>query len=179
MTLLILGSILFILSHLIAVFGYRARIEAVGGHHAYMGLVTIVSTISLIMVVMGYQQTSYQQLWLPLPASYQLANYLMPIAAILLVAGNMPGNIGRFIKHPMLTGIALWAFLHLLANGDLSSTIIFITFGGYAIYRRLTLQPKPSEPQPIYRDIIAIAAGLLLFGILYYFHEALSGVGLS
>ena len=79
----------------------------------------------------------------------------------------------------MLTGIALWAFLHLLANGDLSSTIIFITFGGYAIYRRLTLQPKPSEPQPIYRDIIAIAAGLALFGILYYFHEALSGVGLS
>lgn len=49
MTLLILGSILFILSHLIAVFGYRARIEAIGGHHAYMGLVTIVSIISLIL----------------------------------------------------------------------------------------------------------------------------------
>ena len=179
MTLLILGSILFILSHLIAVFGYRARIEAIGGHHAYKGLVTVVSTISLIMVVMGYQQTSYQQLWLPLPASYQLANYLMPIAAILLVAGNLPGNISRYVKHPMLTGIALWAFLHLLANGDLSSTIIFIIFGGYAMYRRMTLQPKPSEPQPIYRDIIAIAAGLALFGILYYFHEALSGVGLS
>ena len=50
----------------------------------------------------------------------------MPIAAILLVAGNLPGNISRYVKHPMLTGIALWAFLHLLANGDLSSTIIFI-----------------------------------------------------
>ena len=104
MTLLILGSILFILSHLIAVFGYRARIEAIGGHHAYMGLVTIVSIISLLLVVMGYQQTSYRQLWLPLPASYHLANYLMPIAAILIVAGNVPGNIGRYVKHPMLTG---------------------------------------------------------------------------
>ena len=179
MTLLVLGSILFLGSHLIAAFGYRAKVEAMGGHHAYLGLVTVVSTISLILVVMGYQQASYQQLWLPLPASYQLATYLMPIAAILLVAGNVPGNIGRYIKHPMLTGIALWAFLHLLANGDLSSTIIFITFGGYAIYRRLTLQPKATETQPIYRDMIAITGGLLVYGLFYYFHEALSGVGLS
>ena len=73
MTLLVLGSILFLSSHLIAAFGYRAKVEAMGGHHAYMGLVTVVSTISLILVVMGYQQASYQQLWLPLPTSCQLA----------------------------------------------------------------------------------------------------------
>ena len=179
MALLILGSILFILSHLIAAFGYRERIEAIGGHHAYMGVVTVASTISLFMIVLGYQQTAYQQLWFPLPASHQLANYLMPVAAILLVAGNVPSNIGRYIKHPMLTGIALWSFLHLLANGDLSSTIIFITFGGYAIYRRLSLQPKAAEIQPIYRDIVAIVGGLVVYGLFYYFHEALSGVGLS
>jgi uncharacterized membrane protein len=178
MTLLVLGSILFLGSHLIAVFGYRAKVEAMGGQHAYMGVVTIGSVISLIMVVMGYQQASYQQLWMPLPASHELATYLMPIATILLVAGNVPGNIGRYVKHPMLTGIAVWAFLHLLANGDLSSTIIFITFGGYAIYRRLTLQPKAPDAQPIYRDIVAVAGGLFVYGLFYYFHEALSGVGL-
>ena len=179
MTLLVLGSILFLASHLISAFGLRARVEIIGGHHAYMGLVTVLSVISLILIVMGYQQTSYQQVWMPLPASHALANYLMPIATILIVAGNIPGNIGRHIKHPMLTGIAIWAFLHLLANGDLSSTIIFITFGGYAIYGRMTLQPQPAESQPIYRDGVAIAICLLVYGLLYYFHEALSGVGLS
>lgn len=179
MTLLILGSILFLASHMISAFGLRARVEAIGGHHAYMGLVTVLSVISLILIVMGYQQTSYQQVWMPLPASYALASYLMPIATILIVAGNIPGNIGRHIKHPMLTGIAVWAFLHLLANGDLSSTIIFITFGGYAIYRRLTLLPQPSESKPIYWDGLAIALGLVVYGLFYYFHEALSGVGLS
>ena len=103
----------------------------------------------------------------------------MPIATILIVAGNIPGNIRRHIKHPMLTGIAVWAFLHLLANGDLSSAVIFTTFGGYAIYRRLTLQPQPSESKPIYLDGLAIALGLVFYVLFYYFHETLSGVGLS
>ena len=179
MTLLILGSILFLGNHMFSAFGLRAKVDAIGGHHAYMGLVTVLSVIGLILIVMGYQQTSYRQVWIPLPASYALANYLIPIATILIVAGNIPGNIRRHIKHPMLTGIAVWAFLHLLANGDLSSTVIFITFGGYAIYRRLTLRPQPSESIPTYLDGLAIALGLVVYVLFYYFHETLSGVGLS
>ena len=179
MTLLVLGSILFLASHMIAAFGFRARVEIIGGHHAYMGLVTVLSVISLILIVIGYQQTTYQQVWSPLPASSILTNYLMPIATILIVAGNIPSNIGRYIKHPMLTGIAVWAFLHLMTNGDLSSTIIFITFGGYAVFRRMTLQPQATESKPIYWDGLAITLGLLVYGLFYRFHEALSGVGLS
>ena len=94
MTLLVLGSILFLGSHMISAIGLRARVEAIGGHHAYMGLVTVLSVISLILIVMGYQQTSYQQLWMALPASHALANYLMPIATILIVAGNIPAISG-------------------------------------------------------------------------------------
>ena len=179
MTLLILGSILFLGSHLIAAFGYREKIEAVGGNHAHMGTVTVLSTISLVMIVFGYQQASHQQLWFPLPLSYQLATYLMPIATILIVAGNIPGNIRRLVKHPMLTGIAIWAFLHLLANGDLTSTIIFFTFGGYAIYRRSTLDAKASDKQPLYWDAVAIIGGLAVYWLFYRFHEWLGGVGLA
>lgn len=178
MTLLVLGSALFLGSHLIAAFGYREKIEAMGGHHAYMGTVTVLSTVSLVMIVFGYQQASYQQLWLPLPSSYQLAAYLMPIATILIVAGNIPGNIKRFVKHPMLTGIAVWAFLHLLANGDLTSTVIFVTFGGYAIYRWVTLDAAASEKQPLYWDAVAVIGGLGLYWLFYRFHEWLGGVGL-
>ena len=179
MTLLILGSILFLGSHLIAALGYRKKIEAVGGHHAYMGTVTLLSTLSIVMIVFGYQQASYQQLWSPMPSSYQLALYLMPIATILIVAGNIPGNIGRYVKHPMLTGIIVWAALHLLANGDIVSTIIFVTFGGYAIYRRVTLEPKPAQKQPIYRDLVAIVVGLVVYALFYRFHEWLGGVVLA
>lgn len=179
MTLLIFGSLLFLGSHLISTFGYREKIENIGGVHAYMGTVTVLSTLSLVMIVFGYQQASHQQLWLPLPSSYHMATYLMPIATILIVAGNLPGNIGRVVKHPMLTGIALWALLHLLANGDVTSTIIFITFGGYAVYRRFSLEAKISQKQPLYWDAVAIIGGLGVYWLFYRFHEWLGGVGLA
>lgn len=179
MTLLILGSILFLASHLIAAFGFREKLEAVGGHHFYAGTVTLLSVASLVMIVLGYQQASHTELWLPLPASHLVAVYLMPVAMILIVAGNIPGNIARHIKHPMLTGIAVWAFLHLLANGDLTSTIIFVTFGGYALYRRFSLPPKQTEKQPAYRDLVAIIGGLGLYALLYHYHAVVGGVGLS
>jgi uncharacterized membrane protein len=178
MALMILGCALFLASHFIGAWGYRARVEAVAGHHGYMGLVTVGSIAAIIMIVFGYKAMETELLWLPLAPSYELALYLMPISAILLVAGNMPGNIPRFVPHSMLTGIVLWAALHLLANGDLASTIIFVTFGGYALYRRFSLTPKLPEPQPIYRDVIVVAIGLVVYVGMLWFHGMLSGVTL-
>jgi uncharacterized membrane protein len=179
MTLLILGCALFLGTHFIGAWGYRPRVEAAAGHHGYMGLVTFGSIAGIVLIVFGYKQMEAQFLWLPFAPSYELAIFLMPIAAILLVAGNMPCNISRLVPHSMLTGIALWAALHLLANGDLASTIIFVTFGGYALYRRVSLTPKAQEPQPIYRDAIVVVIGLAVYWVMLRFHEALSGVALA
>ena len=79
-------------------------------------------------------------------------------------------------QHPELV-----AGFSMYLSSDPSDTnkMSFITFGGYAIYRRLTLQPQPSESKPIYWDGLAVALGLVVYGLFYYFHEALSGVGLS
>ena len=71
-----------------------------------MGLVTFGSIAGIILIVFGYKQMEDQFLWLPFAPSYELALYLMPIAAILLVAGNMPCNISRLVPHSMLTGLA-------------------------------------------------------------------------
>ena len=156
MTFLILGCSLFLGSHFIASWRYPPRVEVSAGHRVYLGLVTFSSIAGIILIVFGYKQMDAQLLLLPFAPSYELALYLMPLSAIMLVAGNMPCNISRFVPHSMLTGIALWAALHLLANGDLASTIIFVTFGGYALYRRFSLAPKVQEPQPIYRDAIVL-----------------------
>jgi len=179
MMILLSGCVLFLASHFINAFGYRQRVENAIGHHGYMGLVTFASIVAIIMMVFGYKQTEVEVLWLPLPPSYALALYLMPIAAILIVAGNIPNNIARYVPHPMLTGIALWAALHLLANGDIASTIIFITFGGYALYRRFSLEAKPVEPKPVWLDVVVIILGSGVYALMLGFHNALSGVALS
>ena len=179
MSLLILGCALFLGSHFIGAWGYRQHVEAVAGHNGYMGLVTFGSIAAIFLMVFGYKQIEVQYLWLPIVPSYELALYLMPLAAILLVAGNMPCNIARLVPHSMLTGIALWAALHLLANGDVASTIIFVTFGGYALYRRFSLSPKVQERQPLYRDATAVAIGGGVYWAMLRFHETLSGVALA
>lgn len=179
MSLLILGCAVFLGSHFIGAWGYRQHVEAVAGHNGYMGLVTFGSIAAIFLMVFGYKQIEVQYLWLPIVPSYELALYLMPLAAILLVAGNMPCNIARLVPHSMLTGIALWAALHLLANGDVASTIIFVTFGGYALYRRFSLSPKVQERQPLYRDATAVAIGGGVYWAMLRFHETLSGVALA
>lgn len=179
MTLLIVGCAVFLAGHFIAVLGYRARMEEVIGHNGYMGTISLASVIGIALIVFGYKQAEMSMLWVPLPSAYALALHLMPIAAILLVAGNVPCNISRFVPHAMLTGIALWAALHLLANGDVASTIIFVTFGGYAIYRRFTLEAKPIEAQPIYRDVVVVLLGAGVYAALLHFHMSLSGVALA
>lgn len=179
MTLLILGCAVFLAGHFIAVLGYRARMEAAIGHNGYMGTISLISVIGITLIVVGYKQVEMSLVWVPLPSAYALALHLMPIAAILLVAGNVPCNIARFVPHSMLTGIVLWAALHLLANGDVASTIIFVTFGGYALYRRFTLEAKPVAPQPIYRDVLVVILGAGVYAVLLRFHETLSGIGLA
>ena len=177
MILLVLGCILFLASHLVSF--ARVGIEARVGHNGYMGLITLGSILSIVMIVFGYRQMEASALWAPMASSYQLTLYLMPIAAILLVAGNMPCNISRIVPHSMLTGIILWAALHLLSNGDVASTIIFVTFGGYAIYRRFTLAPKVMVQKPVYMDALTVFIGLAVYAGMLRFHETLSGVPIA
>ena len=177
MTLLVLGSILFLGSQLIAAFGYRAKVEAMGGHHALSGAGHCGFDDQLDIGRYGLSASELSAALASAPCILSIG-HLSDADCRHILLRAMARQYWP-LSASMLTGIALWAFLHLLANGDLSSTIIFITFGGYAIYLRLTLQPKAAERQPIYRDMIAITGGLLVFGLFYYFHEALSGVGLS
>ena len=40
------------------------------------------------------------------------------------------GRLLNKLRHPMLGGFKLWAFAHLLVNGDLASVILFRRFAG-------------------------------------------------
>ena len=77
----------------------------------------------------------------------------------------------------LILGSILFLAGHMISALGLRAKVDAI--GGYAICRRLTLQPQPSESKPIYLDGLAIALGLVVYVLFYYFHETLSGVGLS
>jgi uncharacterized membrane protein len=104
----------------------------------------------------------------------------MPLAPILIVAAYLPTFIKRKVRHPMLIGVALWAAVHLLANGDLASTLLFAPFLIYALLDMLLTKPRKAlipvrEPQLFY-DILAVIFGLIAYGVLLLSHGRLFGV---
>ena len=84
----------------------------------------------------------------------------------------------------MLLGVIIWGIAHLWANGDLASILLFGTFTLWAGLKFVTLrgnaaltgQPKLSW---LWRDLIAVAAGSILYFIIYVSHGQLFGVGLA
>ena len=55
----------------------------------------------------------------------------------------MPSRIRSAVGHPMLTALMIWAFAHLLANGDLASVLLFGSLLGFAVYDRI-LRGRPA-----------------------------------
>ena len=67
-------------------------------------------------------------------------------AMILLVAAYVPSRIRTAVGHPMLTALMIWAFAHLLANGDLASVLLFGSLLGFAVYDRISvIEPRLSR----------------------------------
>jgi uncharacterized membrane protein len=59
-----------------------------------------------------------------------------------------PGIV-RWMRHPVLVVLALWAGLHLLPNGDLAHVIVFGIFGIFAVLgRSLINRRKRREMTP-------------------------------
>jgi uncharacterized membrane protein len=83
----------------------------------------------------------------------------------------------------MLTGVKLWAFGHLLANGDLGGIILFGSFLAWAVYDRISLKRRAdagSPPIPVggaTNDLIAIVVGIIVYlALAFAFHPVVIGV---
>ncbi len=125
------------------------------GRLPYLGLYSVFAAAALAWLIVAYGRAPDFELWGdPLWARY-LALVLMPFAAILLVCGAAtpsPTAVGgarvlrrddpapgilKVTRHPVMWAFALWAAVHLIANGDMASLILFgavltLALGGMA-----------------------------------------------
>ena len=77
-------------------------------------------------------------LWLPPVAMRHIAALLTLVAFILLVAAYVPRNgIKARLHHPMVIGVKVWAFAHLLANGNLADVVLF---GAFLVWAALSFR---------------------------------------
>jgi uncharacterized membrane protein len=181
MGLLLTGVLLFFGVHAVPMLaGARAALLARLGEPFYKGLFSILSLAGLVLIVLGFSRTPIVPLWIPPPWFNRPAALAMPLAFILLAAAYIPGNIGRIARHPMLAGVLVWATVHLVANGDLASLLLFGSFAAYALLDIFAVSARVAArsvaKRPLYMDAIAVVAGLVVFRVVWHYHGALFGV---
>jgi uncharacterized membrane protein len=187
LAVLALGLAVFIGAH-VFVTRRDARAALIGriGEWPYKGLFSLISLAGLVLIVWGYAQyraTGYVQVWVPPTWMRHVTVALVWPAIILVTAAYIPGNIKRTLKHPMLAGIKLWAFAHLLSNGDLGSIILFGAILAWAVYDRISLKRRTdagAPPIPVggwRNDALAVVVGTILYLALgFVFHPLFIGV---
>jgi uncharacterized membrane protein len=184
---MILGLILFFGVHTLTTQrDLRARFIASMGEGGYKIFYALVSLAGLALIAWGfadYRATGWIDIWYPPKAFKHITAALMLPAVILVVASYLRGRIYTTLKHPMLTGIKLWAAAHLLANGDLGSIILFGSFLAWAVFDRISLKRRPdagAPPIPVGgpgNDLIAIAVGVVAYlALAFAFHPVVIGV---
>jgi uncharacterized membrane protein len=138
MAMLILGLVLFLGVHSVRIFadGWRTRQVARLGLNGWKGLYSLVSLAGFVLLVWGFGLARQHPvlLWVPPMALRHLNGLFTLVAFVLFAAAYVPGNaIKARIGHPMLAGVKLWAFGHLLATGMLHDVLLFGAFLLWAI----------------------------------------------
>lgn len=142
---LIAASSFFLLIHF-GVSGTRLRDVMVArlGAGPYRGAFAVASVVGIVWMTRAYRRAPAVDLWGQLIGLRPLAFALVLIAFLFVgigLATPSPTRVGmetelargtecvrgivRITRHPFLWGVGLWAFIHLIVNGDLASVILF------------------------------------------------------
>jgi uncharacterized membrane protein len=142
---LIAASACFLLIHF-GVSGTRLRDALVArlGPGPYRGAFALASLLGLAWMIYAFRHAPNVPLWGFVPGFRPASYVLVFIAFVLVVLGNStpsPTRVGmeskvaqgpqiakgivRITRHPFLWGVALWAVVHLIVNGDLAGVILF------------------------------------------------------
>lgn len=155
------------------------------GYGPYMGLYSLVSIASFVLIVYGFGAARGAGVIYTPPTWLGHVNLVLTIPAlILLVASQVPaGHIKKATKHPMLLAVKLWALGHLLANGELNSVLLFGSFLAFAVFDRIMVKrrgdngPGPDAALNPMMDVISIVVGLGVWAALaLWLHPVLFGV---
>lgn len=188
MTFYIAGLVIFFGTHVFTAFRSRAPghdLREKIGFGRYMGLYSIAALAGFALIIWGFMATRPSDILYTAPSWGRHANMaLMLISLVLLVSAYVPtGYIKKFAQHPMLAAVKIWAFGHLLANGELNSVLLFGAFLVYAVLARIAVKrrgdngPGPDVTPDLLGDIIAVVVGVGVYAALVYgLHLILFGV---
>ena len=186
MTVFLVGLVIFFGSHLFTAFarGPRENLVVKLGAGPYRGLYSLIALVGVVLIIVGWRDADITIIYSAAVWTRHVTYLLMLVAFILLASSILPaGKIAASAKHPMLAGVKIWAFAHLLVNGDVRSLLLFGSFLAFAVIDRIVVKKRGVETPtmgPVKNDVIAIVVGTgLFFLVALYAHRYIAGVSLG
>ena len=188
MTALVAGLVLFLGVHSVRIVAddWRSAQMARIGERTWKGIYALLAVVGFVLLVWGYGQARLDPvvLWNPPPWMRHVAALLTLPAFVLVVAGNMRGTrMKAALGHPMVLGVKLWAFAHLIANGTLAAAVLFGSFLVWAVVDFVSLRRRDRAlgtvypPGSVQRDALALAIGVAAWiAFAFWLHGRLFGV---
>ena len=178
--ILLLGLVIFLGIHCIPTFTkFRTSLIARFGLFTYKITYSLIAVVGLFLIALGYYIASFFPMVLynpPIGLRHLMLLLMLPVF-VLFFSSFGSGFIKRAVKHPMLLAIKIWAFSHLLVNGELASILLFGSFLVWAIYDRISFKrrdaikevpPSDNNLPNIRVDVAAIVAGLTLYVLVVW-----------
>jgi len=170
MTLLLTGLLLFLGVHSTRIVAedFRSRQIARMGDKAWKGLYSLASIAGFVLMVWGYGLARQEPivLWATPVWLRHVAALLTWVAFVMLAAAYIPGNhIKATLQHPMVLGVKVWAFAHLIANNTLADLLLFGSFLVWAVLSFRAAKARDRAAGTTYprgslvRTLITIVAG--------------------
>jgi uncharacterized membrane protein len=188
MTYLIIGLIIFLGAHSVRIFAedWRTRMIARLGPNGWKAVYSLISIAGFVLLVWGYGQARQAGVVLYDPPVFarHLTGLLVLVSFMLIAAAKVPGNhIKAAVGHPMVAGVKLWAFAHLLANGSLADVILFGAFLAWAIVDFIAARKRDRAVGTRYpagsgaRTAVTVVAGVVAWVVFaFWAHLWLIGV---
>lgn len=172
MVLLILGVAIWWWAHLFKRISPKKR---AGMGHGGKSLIAVGIVIGIVLMVIGYRSAAIIPVWYPPTFMVHINNLLVLVAIYLMSPAPKHGVLLNGMRHPMLTGFALWALAHLLVNGEVADLILF---GGLLVWAIVEVRVinraepdwTPGEKGALAKDAMFLAASVILLAVIGYIH---------
>ncbi len=188
MKLLIIGLLLFLGVHStrIVAEAWRTPMLSRLGPNGWKITYSVLSLVGIVLVSKGYAQARLDPtvLWGSAVWLRHVAAVLTLVAFVMVAAAYVPRNaIKARLRHPMVVGVKVWAFAHLLANNTLADLLLF---GGFLLWAVLSFRAArardravnaPAPASTLAMTGLTVFVGLLAWvAFAFWAHAALMGV---
>jgi uncharacterized membrane protein len=177
MTLLIAGLLIWTVAHMFKRTAPAARGEmaAAMGAGPSRGVMALAILAGLILMIIGYRGAPVVPVYDPPRWGIHVNNLLMLAALVLMGAGKSKGRARAWLRHPMLTGVGVWAVAHLLVNGDLASLLLFGWIGAWSVANMALINAREPKwvrptPGPVSGDIRLMVIAVVLYAAIAAIH---------